>query len=225
MELLNATYYNTEDLERVVRAVYATGLERDRLPATIRVQYFTPTVYGEREGRRYRRAHHWSLEGKGWGAILEAGDWPRAMLTQPNHDGDKCLSIVRMPKMLGDHDLAQLASVVDVMPEIGLRHIVFACLSFYKAERSFPGVWTDLGTSRVIRVEAKTAKSGRLRVDLKKAEQTLSDARDKCQRTGWDLVRAKKNVLHFEEELIHYQGVVDKAQEKVDGLKRKLQVD
>ena len=213
-EMINATYYNTDDLVRILE--FALDPNRRRF-TNIRVQYINkPLPYHENSSTRSygtRRPHRWSQEAQGWGHILNEGDCSMAHVSSPSgrHADYRSLvlSIVRKQHMYGSNPLEVLASEGEEVPEVAVKHIVFAVLSFLDRWSTFDTLWPS--APKQLRIGRAVEKAGQIRNELKKADQRHQIAQA-------ELLDAQQRLRKYEESVVLMTGVVAERRVKVEAI-------
>ncbi len=223
IEVVNSTYYNTDDLRKIINAVVLHTVKKVLVKYAGKMTEYHEDSYSRSYGGP--EGHRWSLQGKGWGEILSLGEYPRASASRgKGRHGlyqEITLSIVRKTRIYGDNDLEVLASgTLSEVPEAAVKHIAFALTT--EVDRLYD--WEDTwgGCPRTLRIEEESKKSGRLATKLSKAEKALREAKSSKDDANYRLSSHKRSVEYWTGRVKEAGVLEEGAQEAVDKLRGEI---
>jgi hypothetical protein len=222
-QIINGTYYNTDDIQALCEKVCEKLGYSERI---FRVAYLGKTTPYHEDVDRWSRGYQFSLEAKGWGALLEEGESPMASSSAARgRDAswyERVISIPRRNGLLGTEELQKVAaSQLEEVPELVRKHLVFAICSQHNETYSFEAVW-DSVSSMPIRVMAKSDAKGKVKARINKLEQSLKEATRELRWAESYLRQAQEEVRTWAETVPLREARVAEIKAEIESLKEKL---
>lgn len=218
-EIINKTYYNTEDIDALFSAVLLALGKSGGWKLTI--GYLGKTTPYHEDTDRWSRGYKFTLESKGWGEVLSLGERPMATFNQRKGSTYRSLtlSLPRKNSLLGDEDLQKVgATSLKEVPEQVRKHLVFAICAHWEEQYYFSHTWEsvkDLGIKLMPKADPEQKKKARIN-DLIREKATHET---QLRNYAYWLRQARAEVERWSKEQVEHQRKLASVEAEIEQLK------